>query len=107
MSFFGANIYPENITVALEQPQISEWVTGKFFLEVTEETDQNRHSTITVELAPGETDNPDRVALLAESVRTRLRAGSTVNSRTMGRSGSKPHKSHFARPATPSTSRSA
>ena len=33
VSFFGANIYPENISVGLEQPQIRDWVTGKFVLQ--------------------------------------------------------------------------
>ncbi len=32
VSYFGANIYPENVTVGLEQPEISGWVTGKFVL---------------------------------------------------------------------------
>jgi phenylacetate-CoA ligase len=27
VSFFGANVYPENVTVGLEQPGISDWVT--------------------------------------------------------------------------------
>ena len=34
VSYFGANIYPENVTVGLEQPAISDWVTGKFVLQV-------------------------------------------------------------------------
>jgi phenylacetate-CoA ligase len=53
VSYFGANIYPENVTVGLEQPGVKEWVTGKFVLEVQEDTDRNRHLMVTVELAPG------------------------------------------------------
>ena len=34
VSYFGANIYPENVTVGLEQPAVSAAVTGKFVLEV-------------------------------------------------------------------------
>jgi phenylacetate-CoA ligase len=32
VSLYGANIYPENVTVALERPGISDHVTGKFVL---------------------------------------------------------------------------
>ncbi|MFM6153206.1 MAG: phenylacetate--CoA ligase family protein, partial [Sphaerospermopsis kisseleviana] len=40
ISYFGANIYPENVTVGLEQPIIREWVTGKFVLQVKEDQDK-------------------------------------------------------------------
>jgi phenylacetate-CoA ligase len=51
VSFFGANIYPENVTVALEQPPICDWVTGKFVLESLEDEDRNRRLSVTIELA--------------------------------------------------------
>jgi phenylacetate-CoA ligase len=44
VSYFGANIYPENVTVGLEQPVIREWVTGKFVLQVTEDADKKREA---------------------------------------------------------------
>ncbi|HEV2370890.1 MAG TPA: phenylacetate--CoA ligase family protein [Streptosporangiaceae bacterium] len=72
MSFFGANIYPENIAAGLEQPTVSGWVTGKFVLEVAEDADYNRHLAIAVELAPGEHGSTGRRALAAESIRTQL-----------------------------------
>lgn len=53
ISFFGANIYPENISVGLEQAPVKEWVTGKFVMENRESTDQDRELCIAVELAPG------------------------------------------------------
>lgn len=53
VSFFGANIYPENVSIGLEQPAVSAWATGKFVLEVKEDEDQNRYLVVTVELAPG------------------------------------------------------
>ena len=37
-----ANIYPENVTVGLEQPEVSDWVTGKFVLEAPEDADRDR-----------------------------------------------------------------
>ena len=69
VSFFGANIYPENVTVGLEQPGISDWVTGKFVLETYEDTDRDRQLRITVELAPGR--NGD-ASLLAAAIRDQL-----------------------------------
>ncbi len=53
VSYFGANVYPENVTVGLEQPGISEWVTGKFVLETYEDDQRDRRLRVTVELAPG------------------------------------------------------
>jgi phenylacetate-CoA ligase len=73
VSFFGANIYPENVTVGLEQPDISGWVTGKFVIEVAEDADRDRSLSVAVELAPGEDPTPERVRLAAESIRTHLR----------------------------------
>src|ERR1022692_1107370 len=72
VSFYGANIYPENIAAGLEQPNVSGWVTGKFVLEVTEDADQNPHLAVTAELAPGQDDSPGRQLLAAESIRAHL-----------------------------------
>ena len=69
VSFFGANVYPENVTVGLEQPGISDTVTGKFVIESVEDADRDRSLRITVEAAPGAT--PD-AALIAESIRDQL-----------------------------------
>lgn len=53
ISYFGANIYPENVTVGLEQAPVCDWVTGKFVMQVQEDADQNKTLAIVVELAPG------------------------------------------------------
>src|ERR1041384_7516083 len=60
VSLFGANIYPENVTVALEQPPISDWVTGKFVLQTPEDADRDTYLRIVVELAPGESGGEQR-----------------------------------------------
>lgn len=73
VSFFGANIYPENVTVGLEQPEICDWVTGKFVMQVQTDTDQNSHLVIYVELAPGETASSEREDEIAESMLQQLR----------------------------------
>jgi phenylacetate-CoA ligase len=72
VSYFGANIYPENVTVGLEQPAVSGWVTGKFVLEVASDADGNPHLAVTVELAPGEAGEVARERTLAESIRAQL-----------------------------------
>jgi phenylacetate-CoA ligase len=72
VSYFGANIYPENVTVGLEQPAVSGWVTGKFVLEVVSDADGNPHLSVTVELAPGEAGEVARERALAESIRAQL-----------------------------------
>ncbi|MBF6457880.1 phenylacetate--CoA ligase family protein [Nocardia puris] len=72
VSIFGANVYPETVSIALEGPDISEWVTGKFVLEAWENADSDRMLRITVELAPGESATPDRTALVATRIRDEL-----------------------------------
>ena len=62
VSFFGANVYPENVTVGLEQPGISDFVTGKFVLEAVEDDNRDRRLRVTVELAPGQTGDAQAVA---------------------------------------------
>jgi phenylacetate-CoA ligase len=72
VSFFGANIYPENVTVGLEQPAVSGWVTGKFVLEVGEDDDRDRQLRVTVELAPHETVTSDRERRVAQEIHDQL-----------------------------------
>lgn len=72
VSYFGANIYPENVTVGLEQPSIQAWVTGKFVLEAAEDEDQNRCLSIVVELAPGATGGEARERAVAASIEAEL-----------------------------------
>ncbi|MEZ0072468.1 phenylacetate--CoA ligase family protein [Planotetraspora sp. GP83] len=72
VSYYGANVYPENVSVGLEQPSVSDSVTGKFVLEVTEDADRDRRLQITVELAPGTTASPELAERIGESVVTHL-----------------------------------
>ncbi len=62
VSFFGANVYPENVTVGLEQPGISDFVTGKFVLEAVEDENRDRRLKVTVELAPNKTGDANAIA---------------------------------------------
>ncbi|HEY1322587.1 MAG TPA: hypothetical protein VGF32_20190, partial [Streptosporangiaceae bacterium] len=72
VSLYGANVYPENVAVGLEQPAVSGWVTGKFVLEVAGDADASPRLHVTVELAPGEAGDAARERVLAESIRTQL-----------------------------------
>ncbi|MEH2445749.1 MAG: phenylacetate--CoA ligase family protein [Nostoc sp.] len=72
VSYFGANIYPENVTVGLEQPMIQEWVTGKFVLQVQEDADKNRFLSVVVELAPGVEGSEEKKEAIASSILSQL-----------------------------------
>lgn len=72
VSYFGANIFPENVTVGLEQPGIQNWVSGKFVLETFEDESLNTHLRVTVELMPGETASDYRTRDAAYSIREQL-----------------------------------
>ncbi|CCH31416.1 phenylacetate--CoA ligase family protein [Actinosynnema sp. NPDC047251] len=69
VSYFGANVYPENVSVGLEQPGVSDLVTGKFVLEAVSDADEDAALRVTVELAPGRTGDP---GVIAESIRAHL-----------------------------------
>jgi phenylacetate-CoA ligase len=62
VSVFGANVYPENVTVALERSPICDWVTGKFVLEAVEDADRDRRLRVTVETVPGAEPDPEAIA---------------------------------------------
>ena len=71
VSYFGANIYPENVCVGLEQADINEWVSGKFVMEVEEGEGQNT-LVITVEMLPEVESSDERVNRISASIGTQL-----------------------------------
>jgi phenylacetate-CoA ligase len=73
ISYFGANLYPENITVGLEQDVIQDWVTGKFVMQILEDEDFNRFLSVVVELAPNVQAGKDKVQAIAQSIVQQLR----------------------------------
>ncbi|MBE9213588.1 phenylacetate--CoA ligase family protein [Plectonema cf. radiosum LEGE 06105] len=73
ISYFGANIYPENIKVGLEQPLISDWVTGKFVMQIQEDADKNSFLSVIVELAPQVEASEEKKQTVADSILTQLK----------------------------------
>jgi phenylacetate-CoA ligase len=73
ISYFGANIYPENIKVGLEQPVIRDWVTGKFVMQIQEDADQNRFLSVVVELAPEIEASAEKKEAVEDSILTQLK----------------------------------
>jgi phenylacetate-CoA ligase len=73
VSYFGANIYPENVSVGLEQPGVREWVTGKFVLQAREDADRDLFLSIVVELAPGIEGDEAKQQSIARSIVAALR----------------------------------
>ncbi len=76
VSYFGANVFPENVSVGLEQPGVSALVTGKFVLQAREGLAAAPHLAIAVELAPGEAESAGagdpRAAAIADSILAQL-----------------------------------
>lgn len=72
VSFYGANVYPENVTVGLEQPEIMAWATGKFVMTVERDADENGHLAVVVELAPGQAPSEERRVAAAASIEAHL-----------------------------------
>lgn len=73
VSYFGANIYPENVTIGLEHPSVAAWVTGKFVMESKEDADHDRYLAIAVELAAGVTGTEEMRDGIAQSIAGQLR----------------------------------
>jgi phenylacetate-CoA ligase len=72
VSFFGANVYPENVSVGLDQPGVRDWVTGKFVLQSREGLEGAPHLAIAVELAAGVRPDAAKAERIVESILTQL-----------------------------------
>jgi phenylacetate-CoA ligase len=72
ISFYGANIYPEHVSIGLEQPELASTLTGKFVLEVKHDDQQRGRLTLTVELARDAQPSPSADTDIAASVRREL-----------------------------------
>jgi phenylacetate-CoA ligase len=73
ISYFGANVFPENVTVGLEQAPVDAWVTGKFVMQAREDDDRNAYLSIVVELGSGVSPDAEKVEAVTESILRHLR----------------------------------
>jgi phenylacetate-CoA ligase len=73
ISYFGANIFPETVSLALEQPAVRGHVTGKFVMEVKEGLSGKPAFALAVELAQGVAASGEIGAAIAEIVLGTLR----------------------------------
>jgi phenylacetate-CoA ligase len=72
VSFYGANVYPENVAVGLEQPGVADWLTGKFVMEVRCDEFGSQSLRVAVELLPSVAADPDMRAAIAFSIQSQL-----------------------------------
>lgn len=72
VSYYGANVFPENVATGLEQPDVERSVTGKFVLEVVEDEHGDSRIQVTVELAPGADADERLAARLADVIEDNL-----------------------------------
>lgn len=72
LSFYGANVYPENVSVGLEQPELAPLVTGKFVLEIEHDAEQNAGLRLSVELSRHVTAPRGLELTIAENVSREL-----------------------------------
>jgi phenylacetate-coenzyme A ligase PaaK-like adenylate-forming protein len=68
VSYFGANVFPETISLALEKPSLSRWTTGKFVMEVKEGLADRPRFTVAIELADKEATDPTRIELAEREI---------------------------------------
>ena len=72
LSFYGANVYPENIAVGIEQPALLGVLSGKFVLQIAPDADQNPTLDVAVELLPGRSPSAALLADVSASIQREL-----------------------------------
>jgi len=90
LSFFGANIFPETISLALEKPSLSRWTTGKFVMEVKEGLAERPRFTVAVELADKESTDPTRIELAEREILETLLAHNSEYANYVSKDDQKP-----------------
>jgi phenylacetate-CoA ligase len=72
LSFYGANVYPENVAVGVEQRELLGALSGKFVMEVVHDAEQNPCLQVTVELLPGQEASPALAEDVTRSIQREL-----------------------------------
>jgi phenylacetate-CoA ligase len=70
LSFYGANVYPENVAVGLQQFEFANELTGKFVMQIAEDKNHDPVLHISVELAAGVEATEELAQRTAHSIRT-------------------------------------
>jgi phenylacetate-CoA ligase len=73
VSYFGANIFPETVSLGLEQAAIRSHVTGKFVMEVKEGLGDNPRFTVAIEIAPGADASEPLAGRISDAILAQLR----------------------------------
>ncbi|MBS1491990.1 MAG: phenylacetate--CoA ligase family protein [Bacteroidetes bacterium] len=68
LSYFGANIYPENISIGLQSNEVKDIVTGKYVMQILEDEDKNMRFRITVELVQELEPDEEKRELIGRSI---------------------------------------
>jgi phenylacetate-CoA ligase len=72
LSFYGANLYPENVAIALERPALARFVTGKFVMQIAESAARDPELRIFVELAANTAASAELERDLGTAIRAEL-----------------------------------
>ncbi|MBV9945441.1 MAG: phenylacetate--CoA ligase family protein [Myxococcales bacterium] len=72
LSFYGANVYPENVAAGIERPEFQDRLTGKFVVEIEHGEDEDPVLRVTVELAAGAPPRDDLARDLERSIRAAI-----------------------------------
>lgn len=73
LSFYGANVYPENVAVGLEQADIAPFVSGKFVMELDHATGEYESQiSVAVELSADAQPSAHLEKRVARSIREQL-----------------------------------
>ncbi len=73
VSYFGANVFPENVSAAVERDDVNSWVTGKFVVFVGADPAGEPRLRVMVETAPGATPPAGALRLLTDAIGADLR----------------------------------
>lgn len=72
LSFYGANVYPENVAAGIEQPELLGAISGKFVMQLQRDSDENPWLEVVVELLPGQAPSEALAHDVASSVQSAL-----------------------------------
>lgn len=93
VSFYGANVFPENIASGLERLEFAQHLTGKFVVGVDHDNHHDAHLVLDVELATPHSDPaaPDLAERVAQAVRRAIEGANSEFSNYVPEERRTPH----------------